>query len=55
LDDVYKPHTFEEVRALVTPEEAARLNRSVSYSVWWYNRVRARRTPSSNSGTAVRS
>jgi len=44
LDDVYKPHTFEEVRALVTPEVAARLNRSVSYSVWWYNRVRARRT-----------
>jgi site-specific DNA recombinase len=26
LDDVYKPHTFEEVEALVSPEVAARLD-----------------------------
>jgi hypothetical protein len=26
LDDVYKPHTFEEVRALVSLEVAARLD-----------------------------
>lgn len=40
LDDVYKPHTFEEVAELVTPEVAARLDRTGLYGVWWFNRRR---------------
>jgi len=40
LDDVYKPHTFEEVEALVSPEVAARLDPEQLYGLWWYNRLR---------------
>jgi site-specific DNA recombinase len=39
-DDVYKPHTFEEVRALVLPEVAFALDPTKSYGVWWFNRRR---------------
>jgi site-specific DNA recombinase len=39
-DDVYKPHVFEEVRALVSPEVASRLDPSKNYGVWWFNRRR---------------
>ena len=39
-DDVYKPHTFEEVSALVSPEVASRLDPARQYGVWWYNRRR---------------
>ncbi len=42
LDDVYKPHTFEEVKALVSPEVAARLDPEKHYGIWWYNRRRMR-------------
>jgi site-specific DNA recombinase len=41
-DDVYRPHTFEEVAAMVTPEVSARLDRSRLYGIWWFNR-RARK------------
>ena len=37
-DDVYRPHTFEEVAAVVTPEVSARLDRSRLYGIWWFNR-----------------
>jgi site-specific DNA recombinase len=40
LDDVYKPHTFEEVEALVSPEVAARPDPEQLYGLWWYNRLR---------------
>jgi len=43
FDDVYKPHTFEEVAALVSPQVAARLDSSRLYGVWWYNRRHAHR------------
>jgi site-specific DNA recombinase len=43
LDDVYRPHTFEEIRELVLPEVAARLDPDKHYGVWWYNRRRQRR------------
>ena len=33
-DDVYKPHSFEEVEALVAPEVAARLDPSLSLTVF---------------------
>jgi site-specific DNA recombinase len=38
LEDAYKPHTLEEISELVTPEVAARLNKSKCYGVWWFNR-----------------
>ena len=37
-DDVYKPHTFEEVKALVSQEVSARLDPSAQYELWWFNR-----------------
>jgi site-specific DNA recombinase len=40
LDDVYRPHAFEEVAKLVTPEVAAGLDPSRQYGVWWFNRER---------------
>ena len=39
-DDLYKPHPYDEVSALVSPEVAARLDPSESYGVWWFNRRR---------------
>jgi len=39
-DDVYKPHTFEEVRALVSEEVASRLDPAKCYGIWWFNRRR---------------
>ena len=39
-DDVYKPHTFEEVGALVLPEVASALDPANYYGVWWFNRRR---------------
>jgi site-specific DNA recombinase len=42
LDDVYKPHTYEEVAELVSPEVAARLDPEKRYGIWWFNRRRKR-------------
>jgi site-specific DNA recombinase len=39
-DDVYRPHSFEEVGTLIAPEVVARLDPSVSYGLWWFNRKR---------------
>jgi site-specific DNA recombinase len=39
-EDVYKPHTHDEVRALVSPEVAAKLHPEKRYGIWWYNRRR---------------
>jgi site-specific DNA recombinase len=35
LSDLYKPHTFEEIRELVSPEVAATLDPEKRYGVWW--------------------
>jgi site-specific DNA recombinase len=43
MDDVYKPHTYEEVKELVSPEVAARLDPEKRYGIWWFN---VRRTTS---------
>jgi site-specific DNA recombinase len=40
INDVYLSHTFEEVRAIVSPEVASTLDPSRSYGVWWYGRER---------------
>jgi hypothetical protein len=37
MDDVYKPHTFDEVKKLVSSDVAAKLEPEKSYSIWWYN------------------
>ena len=42
LDDVYRPHTYEEVEELVSPDVAARLECEQLYGIWWYNRLRVR-------------
>jgi site-specific DNA recombinase len=43
LEDVYKPHSYSEIEALVAPEVAARLDKSESYGIFWFNRRRTTR------------
>jgi site-specific DNA recombinase len=38
LNDAYKPHAFEEIGSLVTPEVAANLDPEKSYGIWWWAR-----------------
>jgi site-specific DNA recombinase len=40
--DAYRPHTYEEITALVASEVAARLDRLKLYGVWWCNRGRSK-------------
>jgi hypothetical protein len=44
LDDCYRPHTFEEVAALVRPDVAALLDYEKRYGVSWWGRRRTRYT-----------
>ncbi|MEJ7873029.1 MAG: recombinase family protein, partial [Rubrobacteraceae bacterium] len=41
LDDAYKPHTYQEISKLVTPEVAARLDQEKRYGVWRFNTRRS--------------
>jgi site-specific DNA recombinase len=43
LDDAYKPHTHEEIAALVSPDVAHRLNERARYGVYYYNQRRKKR------------
>lgn len=43
-DDVYRPHTFEEISALVAPQVAIRLDPDKSYGIWWFNRRKTKTT-----------
>lgn len=43
-DDVYRPHTLEEISTLVTPEVASRLDPNKSYGIWWFNRRKSTTT-----------
>jgi hypothetical protein len=36
-DDVYRPHTYAEVRELVAPDVALRLDLAKRYGIWYYN------------------
>jgi site-specific DNA recombinase len=36
MNDVYRPHTFTEIAALVAPEVAARLDPNKEYGISWY-------------------
>lgn len=53
-DDVYLPHTFDEISSLLRPEVASRLDASKNYGVWWFNRRRSKTTqvsvPDGNGG-----
>jgi site-specific DNA recombinase len=57
-DDVYRPHTFDEISALVRPEVASRLDLDKSYGIWWFNRRRSKITqisvPDGNGGRRYR-
>jgi DNA invertase Pin-like site-specific DNA recombinase len=38
LADVYKPHTFDEIKEIVSPEVALHLDSEKCYGVWWFSR-----------------
>jgi site-specific DNA recombinase len=50
-DDIYRPHSFEEIAALVAPEVATKLDPEKQYGVWWFGRRRHRYTQVAESGT----
>lgn len=43
LSDLYRPHPFEEVRAMVSHEVADRLDPDGEYGIWWFNKERITR------------
>jgi site-specific DNA recombinase len=47
LNDLYKPHTRDELLPLVSPEIAAKLDPDKLYGIWWYNRRNVTKTYSS--------
>lgn len=38
MDDAYRPHTYEETTAVVSPEAAAGLDRAGTYGILWWGR-----------------
>src|SRR5215218_3063355 len=38
LNDLYKPHSYDEIAPLLAPEVAASLDPNEAYGIWWYNR-----------------
>jgi site-specific DNA recombinase len=44
-DDIYRPHSYSEVAAVVSPDVAARLDPHKSYGLWWFNRRKMTSTP----------
>jgi site-specific DNA recombinase len=38
FEDAYRPHSCEEVAAVVSPDVAARLDPEKRYGLWWFNR-----------------
>jgi site-specific DNA recombinase len=54
--DVYKPHTRDEIMAMMDPDQmsaavAAGLDPAESYGIWWFNRRPTRRTQVSEVGS----
>jgi site-specific DNA recombinase len=49
-DEVYRPHSHEEVSELVTSEVAARLDSDKCYGIWWFNQRRVVQTQVSEHG-----
>ncbi len=54
LEDVYRPHPYAEIEALVSSEVAARLDGDKSYGVFWSNRTRTTRKRVSEVGPGGR-
>jgi site-specific DNA recombinase len=54
LDDVYRPHSFEEEAAVVSPEVAGRLDPTKSYGLWWFNRRKMTSRPVSEASEGGR-
>ncbi len=54
LNDVYRPHAFAEIEALLSGEVAARLDPEKSYGIWWFNRRRTTSKTVAESGLAGR-
>jgi site-specific DNA recombinase len=55
-NDVYRPHSFEEVRSLVSPEVAARLDPEQNYGLWrWgiHRHIRSQVSEVAPDGTRV--
>ena len=50
LEDVYRPHSYAEIAALVSPEVAARLDEDEQYGIFWSNRTRTTRRRVSEAG-----
>jgi site-specific DNA recombinase len=48
--DAYRPHTCEEIKGLVNPDVAVRLNPNKSYGIWWYGRKRHHQAQKSENG-----
>src|SRR5919107_94525 len=44
LNDLYKPHTYEEIAPLLSGEVAAKLDPDKLYGIWWYNRRNVTKT-----------
>src|SRR5829696_10223693 len=38
--DAYRPHTYDEVRELVSPDVAVHLDPNKNYGIWWFGRRR---------------
>jgi site-specific DNA recombinase len=53
-NDVYMPHSYEEIAKLVSAEVAARLEPDETYGVWWYNRHRILRKQIAEDGPGER-
>ena len=51
LEDVYRPHSYAEIEALVSPEIVARLDEDEQYGIFWWNRTRTTRRRVSEAGS----
>ena len=51
LEDVYRPHSYAEIEALVSPEIVARLDENEQYGIFWWNRTRTTRRRVSEAGS----
>jgi site-specific DNA recombinase len=40
LSDLYRPHSYEEIAAMVSPEVATKLVPGKHYGIWWFNTKR---------------
>ena len=48
--DVYRPHAYQELEGLVSPDVAARLDPNKIYGIWWFGRKRHHQGQRSENG-----